>query len=62
MKEWLDKCDKLEKLSFNPKIKNIIRLISNKNCGQRMKILLVEDDKEISALYKIILEGRGHQD
>jgi hypothetical protein len=21
MKEWLDKCDKLEKLSFNPKIK-----------------------------------------
>ena len=21
MKEWLDKCDKLEKLNFNPKIK-----------------------------------------
>jgi hypothetical protein len=58
MKEWLDKCDKLEKLSFNPKIK-----IKDRLRGASKGYLPISMEKlkeENRQLYDIVLNRLGN--
>jgi hypothetical protein len=59
MKDWLDKCDKLEKLNFNPKIKIKDRL---KGAGKGYLPLSLEKLKEENRqLHDVVLSRIGKQ-
>jgi hypothetical protein len=60
MKEWLDKCDKMEKLSFNPKMK-IKDGLKGADKGY-FPISMEKLKEENRALYDVVLNRMGHNE
>jgi hypothetical protein len=60
MKEWLDKCDKLEKLNFNPKIK-IKDGLKGATKGY-FRISMEKLKEENRQLYYLVLNKIGHDE
>jgi hypothetical protein len=60
MKEWLDKCDKLERLNFSPKIK-IKDGLKGASKGY-FPISMEKLKEENKQLYDIVLNKIGHNE